>query len=197
MIPLLSLLEGPVSLACLDAASGKLLWRKPLDVSECEHVLFGSLADGKYVLTGSRNGKHHPWYLLYAFDVLTGEAAWRNKHANVHAGVIGNNHGEQIHHPVIAGDVVFAEPCACDLHSGVRVNPQGEPAEWTMPERRGMRYARRFLRDAAVPRWEPGAVELRPGGGASAGQRGFADGVLDQLHSRGWSLAAAGGQFGL
>ena len=38
---------------------------------------------------------------------------------------IGGDHGEQVHHPLISGNLVISEPWAFDLRTGSRLNPNG------------------------------------------------------------------------
>ena len=123
-------------LMALDMQTGATVWEKIVDLSNCQHIIYLSYADGIVLATGSGNRDGKAWYYLYAFDATTGAPLWQADHPN-NKGGIGGDHGEQIHHPVIANGIVFAEPVAYNLRTGVRVNPAGEAAEWTLAPREG------------------------------------------------------------
>jgi len=109
-------LGSGATLAALDAASGQTLWKKHVDLRSFQHVIFLSVADGTIVVTGSKNKNGTVWYELFGFDARTGEQRWRREQDNRKKP--GGDHGEQTLHPVIAGGVVYAEPCAYDLKTG-------------------------------------------------------------------------------
>ncbi len=52
------------------------------------------------------------------------EQLWHAEHADSLRGAKGS-HGEQVHHPVVRGTTILAEPTAYDLLSGVRIDPTG------------------------------------------------------------------------
>ncbi|MBM4042115.1 MAG: hypothetical protein FJ290_26765 [Planctomycetes bacterium] len=110
------LLGSGASLVALDAASGKTLWKKPVDLRSFQHVVFLSVAQDTIVLTGSKNKNGTVWYEFFAFDAKTGEPRWRREQDNRHKP--GGDHGEQTRHPVLAGGALYAEPCAYDLRTG-------------------------------------------------------------------------------
>ena len=130
------LLASNTHVVALDAESGEVAWDQPSDLTNCEHILYASYADEVLVLTGSKNKDKHARYYLYALNGVDGSERWRGEHNHTKEGV-GGDHGEQVHHPVIASGIVFTEPVAYDLQIGERVNPKGEPGEWSMTARSG------------------------------------------------------------
>ena len=68
------------------------------------------------VAVGSKNKNKQVWYDLFAFDAKDGQFRWHQEQNN-EAG-IGGDHGEQIHHPVITNNKVYAEPYSYDLRTG-------------------------------------------------------------------------------
>ena len=110
------LLGSGAWLVALDAKSGQSLWKKAVDLRSFQHVIFLSVAQDTIVLTGSKNRNDTVWYEFFAFDARTGEARWHREQDNRHKP--GGDHGEQTRHPVLAGGVVYAEPCAYDLRTG-------------------------------------------------------------------------------
>jgi outer membrane protein assembly factor BamB len=130
------LLDRDAHLVALDVATGAVAWERPVDLSILQHIVFLSFADGVLLVTGSRNHENAPWYSLHAFKASDGTPLWQQSHSNNSSGV-GGDHGEQIHHPVIIGHTVVAEPVAYDLFTGDRVNPEGGSGEWVLPGRRG------------------------------------------------------------
>ncbi|HOX38796.1 MAG TPA: PQQ-binding-like beta-propeller repeat protein [Candidatus Brocadiia bacterium] len=137
LVNLPTLAEGDgISIVCLDAATGQVLWREKPDLRDCQHCLYFSYADGILLVQGSSNREGKAWYFLYGFDATSGALLWRADHPN-NKGGIGGDHGEQVHHPVIAGNFIFAEPCAYELKTGKRVDPTGGGRDWVMPARGG------------------------------------------------------------
>lgn len=122
-------------LVALDLASGNTVWERPVDFS-LGHILYLSYAEGRLLVSGSTNREGRAWYNLYAFDAASGRPTWTADHPNNKKG-IGGDHGEQIHHPVIVNGLAYCEPCIYRLQTGERVNPRGEPENWTMEERGG------------------------------------------------------------
>ena len=133
---LTELLASDVYIVALDAANGEVVWEKPCSLTECEHILYASYARGVLLLLGSRNEGKYVRYHARAFDGGDGAGRWRSSH-NHTTEIVGGEHGEQVHHPVIANGIVFAEPVAYNLQTGERVNPKGEAEPWSMKSRTG------------------------------------------------------------
>ena len=128
--------DNSPSMLAVDLATGKPEWEIPVDFSLCRHIVYISYANDTLLVTGSGNREECAWYYLYAFDAPTGRPLWQANHPN-NKGGIGGDHGEQIHHPVIVGGIVYAEPVAYALRTGVRVDPSGAAAEWVLEKREG------------------------------------------------------------
>ena len=160
------LLGGGANLVALDIQTGKTIWEQPVDLSMCHHIMYLSYINDTILVTGSKNREGYAWYYLYGFDAQNGELLWQQDHPNNRSGIDGD-HGEQIHHPVIVGNIVYAEPRAYNLRTGVRVNPGGEEANWSTRRRGGCGTMSAsslclFYRDS-----NPSVYDLRPGGGLS------------------------------
>ena len=153
-------------LVALDIETGDTIWEQPVDLSTCQHIIFLSYADDTLLVVGSKNNEGSAWYYLYGFSAHDGQLLWQQDHPNNESG-IGGDHGEQIHHPMIVNGIVFAEPCAYNLRTGVRVDPEGKESDWSIPPRKGCGTSSAsalclFYRDS-----NPTMYDLRPGGGPS------------------------------
>ncbi len=120
----------------LDAATGEVLWSKPIDVTNCTFVSAGGgnlsvmHAEGKLVITGA-NANGHYWRQFLAGDfsqrkilvlnAATGEKLW-SRDANY------------MNRPAVIGNRIIAEPWSFDLATGEeskRVHPlTGEETPW-------------------------------------------------------------------
>jgi len=120
LIDLKTFLGDETFLVAVDLHSGKLVWKNRFDFTACQHVLYLSALDNVLLAVGSKNKNNKVWYDLYGFDASDGQVLWHQEQNN-EAG-IGGDHGEQIHHPVIANGRVYAEPYSYDLHSGQRID---------------------------------------------------------------------------
>ena len=120
----------------LDAKTGKQLWAKPVDVTDCSEIGDGggSLTmiyhNGRIVLGGANaNGHYWEQFLsgqferrrLVVLDANNGEKIWA-KDANYR------------HRPIIIGNEVIAEPWSYDLYTGEQKTRQhpltGEDTPW-------------------------------------------------------------------
>jgi len=117
---LAELLGNGAHLIALEAAGGKILWNKPIDLRALQNRLHGCYADEKLVLAGSRNQERKVWYDLHAFDARSGDALWRQSMTTGRG--INGDHGEQDQHPVVVGRTVYLEPYAWDLATGKPVD---------------------------------------------------------------------------
>lgn len=130
-VPLPELLADDAWLVALDAGSGEVLWERQLDLSACRNIVYLCGAGDRLVLVGSGDaGNQDASYLVAALDAGTGEELWRAEHPNQKPGEL--YHGEQVHHPVVLGDLLVAEPFLYDLATGERVVPAGESASWSI-----------------------------------------------------------------
>lgn len=120
----------------LDAVTGKLLWQKPVDVTDCSEIGIGGGAltlmyhNGHLVLGGANaNGHYWEQFLagefkrrrLVVLDAAKGETIWA-RDANYR------------HRPVVINNDVIAEPWSYDLYTGeqkMRTHPlTGEKSPW-------------------------------------------------------------------
>ena len=111
--------SGHGFLTAVDQETGKTVYRRPIDTSNFEEIVFLGFADGRLVLNGSKAvGKPLHAY-LYAFDAADGRPLWQANH-NTELDSRGE-HGEQNRHPTIVGQTVFAWPYAYELKTGKQV----------------------------------------------------------------------------
>jgi outer membrane protein assembly factor BamB len=120
----------------LDLKTGKLVWQKPVDVTDCSYVGAGGgnlcmmLSDGKLVLCGANaNGHYWSQFLsgqfkrrrIVVLDAASGEKLWA-KDANYQ------------HRPIVVDKRIIAQPWAFDLATGeqiMRTHPlTGEQTPW-------------------------------------------------------------------
>ena len=133
-----TLLKRDAYLVAIDAKTGALEWETRVDLTDCRHVFYLSVAEGVITVVGSgnRKDKNAVWYYVYAFDAANGELLWKRDHANSRPG-IGGDHAEQVHHPVLMDNVIVAEPRAYDLKTGEPYSPPGGEQPWVMSSVRG------------------------------------------------------------
>ncbi|MCH7686738.1 MAG: PQQ-binding-like beta-propeller repeat protein, partial [Planctomycetes bacterium] len=122
----------------IDAASGKKLWSKPVDVTDCSEIGIGGgqltlIYQNNVLLLCGANANGHYWRQFIAGDFSRrrlvalsaddGSRLWA-KDANYR------------HRPIVIGDEIIAEPWGFDLYTGVqkmRNHPlTGEPVPWSL-----------------------------------------------------------------
>jgi hypothetical protein len=121
---------------CLDLQTGKKLWERAVDVTDCSYVGIGGgnlmtmVADGHLVICGA-NANGHYWRQFLAGEfsrrrllVLDGESGERKWALDA----------DYRHRPIIVGEEIIAEPWAFDLATGKqRTQPHpltGEEEPW-------------------------------------------------------------------
>ena len=67
---------------------------------------------------------------MQCIDTKTGRELWAASHYKGLPGAF--THGEQVHHPVILGDRLIAEPAIYELATGKRLGPLDKPADWNL-----------------------------------------------------------------
>ena len=128
-IGLRELTAAQFHLVHLDIATGIPRWEQAMDLKECENILYlAASKDGLVVVGSGINSSNDALYHVKVLDRATGRERWRASHANGKQGELG--HGEQVHHPVILGDLLVTEPVFYDLASGNPFNPDGQPGHW-------------------------------------------------------------------
>ncbi len=114
----------------LDAATGDLRWKQPLDLTGCGGDKMGTAcADGVLLFFGHFSNhdtgfflrNELSWRRVTACDAATGEFLW-SRPLNY------------LRRPLVVGDKVIIEPRACELHTGrtvMRAHPvSGQPVPW-------------------------------------------------------------------
>ncbi|MBI4324485.1 MAG: PQQ-binding-like beta-propeller repeat protein [Chloroflexi bacterium] len=128
-IGLRELTEANFYLVSLEATTGRKIWEKAMDLRMCENILYLSAAQGALVMVGSGvNRQEDAQYHVRVLEAATGAERWRATHGNGKPGELG--HGEQVHHPVILGRILVAEPVMYDLVTGRPFNPDGKEEHW-------------------------------------------------------------------
>lgn len=134
----------------IDAMTGYEYWGKPFPSTQVTHSLFLCATPTYLIVTGSftketvtrkddgtESKRLEAWYEVFCFKTEDGSLVWRNEHRN-NVAAAGGSHGEQVHHPVIRGDLVFTEPVAYHIATGERWSPSGDPEKpWYIGGRRG------------------------------------------------------------
>jgi outer membrane protein assembly factor BamB/SAM-dependent methyltransferase len=98
-------------LVALDAATGAMLWEKPLDTIDGTVTFYLIHANDTLLLALS-----HKQYHLYAFDAANGESKWEAAHDWT-----AGDHSGHMQHPVVAANTVYLEPCGYDIATGALV----------------------------------------------------------------------------
>jgi len=119
------LLDKGADLVALDARTGRVVWRKPVDLKAFRNVIHLACAKGVIVITGSRNerigGKVLIRYHLHAFDAAKGAPLWKIVHVPTADDKLNGHHGENVQHPAIVGDRLYITRLAYNLHTGEEV----------------------------------------------------------------------------
>lgn len=109
-------------LIALDARTGDQLIDLPIDLSMCDSVLYMAYANDTLAIIGSGETEDKDVrYYVRVLDSLSGQEFWRASHTNQKPGALG--HGEQVHHPVLLGETLVAEPVLYNQRTGARMNP--------------------------------------------------------------------------
>ncbi len=110
------------AMVALDISNGEILWRKPVDFHEIQHILFLSYAKETLVVTGTKNvsvqGEMRVRYDLYGFDAASGEMLWQTTQKPVPDHILEGPHGEQVQHSAIVGETIYNTGFALQLRSG-------------------------------------------------------------------------------
>ena len=135
-------------LVALNPDTGAELWNQPFPATRVTHSLFLSATPDRVIAVGSftkdiviekddgtESTRLEIWYEVLCLAAKDGTLQWRAEHRNNVPGV-GGDHGEQVHHPVIRGDLLFTEPVAYHISTGARWSPAGKDP-WYLSGRRG------------------------------------------------------------
>lgn len=132
-IDLRTLLAGDPWVIALDAATGALLWERRVSESlrGARSILYLAATSREVVLLGSRaTPDRDTEYLLECLASTDGESRWQAQHREGKPGAF--SHGEQVHHPVLLGDLLVAEPVVYDLATGTRRPSADGRGEWQL-----------------------------------------------------------------
>ncbi|MCK5001059.1 MAG: PQQ-binding-like beta-propeller repeat protein, partial [Anaerohalosphaera sp.] len=116
-MPLKRMLDGGQQrLVAIDAATGDVVFTKPLDVSQFDQVVYLNYAKDVVLLSGSKQAGKVLDYSFYGFDCDKGEIIWHQTHRTDLPADGG--HGEQNRHPTIVGEIIYAWPYAYNITDG-------------------------------------------------------------------------------
>jgi outer membrane protein assembly factor BamB len=130
--PLADLIAAQPTLVALNTTSGAVTWEIPLPdfLQPCQNVLYLVAAGDRLIAVGSRPHQGDTEYRVLCLDATHGHELWRASHLK---GLPGEfTHGEQVHHPLVLGSILFAEPAAYDLATGRPLSAAGQPEPWRL-----------------------------------------------------------------
>jgi len=102
-------------LVALDAAGGRKVWQRKLDIVQAKVVFFGQADPAGVVLVSSADNMYH----LYRFNPDDGAPIWHAEHRWP-----SNNHSGHMQHPVIVGPAIYLEPTGYSLADGKVIAPK-------------------------------------------------------------------------
>jgi outer membrane protein assembly factor BamB len=110
---------GSQHLTALDVETGRIVFKKKIDVGDFAEPVYLNCAKDILLLSGSNLVGEAIRYYYDAFDGRSGEIIWRASHDTELA--VDGAHGEYNRLPTIIGDTVYAWPYAYDLGNGRRI----------------------------------------------------------------------------
>ena len=125
--------KAGLQIVCLDAETGGRLWARTVDkgLEQSRNILFLAASGDYLIATGSRLGAGNDTeYRVHCFSVKSGRELWSASHLKGLPGAF--THGEQVHHPVILGDRLIAEPAIYRLATGRRLGPLDMKVNWNL-----------------------------------------------------------------
>ena len=125
--------KNDLQIVCLDSKTGGRLWSRRLEngLELSRNILFVAASGGNLVVTGSHlDSGNDTMYRVHCYSAKTGHELWSASHLKGLPGAF--THGEQVHHPVILGERLIAEPAIYELATGKRLGPMGEPTSWNL-----------------------------------------------------------------
>ena len=128
-----ALRKASLQIVCLDAETGGGLWARSVDngLEQSRNILFLAASGDYLIATGSQLGAGNDTeYRVHCFSVKSGRELWSASHLKGSPGAF--THGEQVHHPVILGDRLIAEPAIYRLATGRRLGPLDMPLNWNL-----------------------------------------------------------------
>ncbi|MBC8243305.1 MAG: PQQ-binding-like beta-propeller repeat protein, partial [Verrucomicrobia bacterium] len=128
-----TLRKAGLQIVCLDAETGGRLWARPVDngLEQSRNILFLAASGAQLIATGSHLGAGNDTvYRVHCYAAKSGREIWSASHLKGLPGAF--THGEQVHHPVILGDRLIAEPAIYELATGKRLGPLDTSANWNL-----------------------------------------------------------------
>ena len=121
-IKLDALLGKGSNLVALDSSTGDVLWKRPAELEQLEHIVFLSYAKETLVVTGTKNvpvgDQKRVRYDLSALDAATGDRLWQSTQTPIPDDILDGPHGEQVQHSAIVDDTIYNTGFALDLRTG-------------------------------------------------------------------------------
>jgi outer membrane protein assembly factor BamB len=119
-MPVKTLFDGGEKyLVALDMQTGRVVYKKKIDVSNFEEPVYLNYAKEVLLLSGSKLVGNSIRYYINGFDARSGQTCWDVSHDSGLAKDGG--HGEYNRHPTIIDDIVYAWPYAYKLKTGEKV----------------------------------------------------------------------------
>ena len=113
--------------------SGKVRWKidLPEGLKRSRNIVYLAQAGRHLVAVGSfLNTNNDTTYEVACFDESDGRVLWQASHDKGKPGE--TFHGEQMHHPVIMGSTLVAEPVLYDLATGLPISPEPSDDRWRL-----------------------------------------------------------------
>jgi hypothetical protein len=110
---------GSQYLVALDKKTGRLIFRKKIDMANFEEPVYLNYAGGLLLLSGSKLLTDKVHYYYCAYDADSCKVRWQADH-NTNLAIDGA-HGEYNRHPTIIEATVYAWPFAYNLKTGKRI----------------------------------------------------------------------------
>jgi outer membrane protein assembly factor BamB len=117
-ITLADLLKPGAFLVSLDLQTGKVAWRKPVDLNCMHHIVCLSAASGKILVSGTQYVSKRIRYELKTYRMADGKLIWENQQKPDYDDVLGGGHGEQVQHLAIRDDTIYGPGFACSFSTG-------------------------------------------------------------------------------
>ena len=124
-------LDKDAYITALDLRTGRKVWELPLPefLRASTNILYLQCTEDRLIACGSfPAGDQDTHYRIVAFQPSDGKLIWNAEHEADKRGEF--THGEQVHHPVIMGNLLIAEPVIYQLADGRRSDPSGNPKAW-------------------------------------------------------------------
>jgi outer membrane protein assembly factor BamB len=110
---------GDQYLVALDTQTGRVVYKKKIDVGDFRQLIYLNYTKDVLVLSGSREIGRTVHYCFYAFDAGTGQIRWQASHDS---GLPSDGgHGEYNRHPTIIDNTVYTWPYAYHLKTGEQI----------------------------------------------------------------------------